>query len=169
MDTLALIARRTRPGDIVISFAVLALAGALVGSAGAGAQLSTPCSKATARQLVDHHHLNGFLLPNPVHQLLCGAFTGRGSTAMAVTIGAPTCWGVQRWAVFDFTRGKWRLVLDEVAFIFRLDAIGTDIRETAPVFRKGDPRCAPSGGKHARIWHWNGTRFTAGPWTSRAS
>src|SRR5438874_4974986 len=83
---------------------------------------------------------------------------------MAVTIGAPTCWGTQRWAVFDHAGGAWKLVLDQTRFIFRLDAVGTGIRETAPVFRTGDARCLPSGGKHARIWTWNGARLAAGAW-----
>jgi hypothetical protein len=122
------------------------------------------CSEATARQLVEQHRLNDFGLPNPVRQVLCGAFTGSGSEAMAIAISAPTCWGIQRWAVFAYTSGAWRLVLDQRRFIFPLAVVGSDIREHSPVFRAGDPRCLPSGGSHARVWHWNGTRLTAGPW-----
>jgi hypothetical protein len=129
-----------------------------------GTAAKADCSKATARQLVEQHHLNDFLLPNPVRQLLCGPFTGPGSEAMAMTIAAPTCWSPQRWAVFSFTSGAWQLVLDQRRFIFPLVAVGADIRETAPVFRQGDPHCIPSGGTHARTWHWDGTRLTAGPW-----
>jgi hypothetical protein len=135
--------------------------GAVAGDTSAKAD----CSKAAARQLVEQHHLNAFLLPNPVQQVLCGPFTGPGSEAMAVTIRAPTCWGIQRWAVFSFTGGVWQLVLDQSEFVFPpLVAVGPDIRETTPVFRPGDPRCIPSGGSHARIWHWNGKRLVAGPW-----
>lgn len=124
------------------------------------------CSRATANQLVDQHHLNGFLLPKPVVQLLCGPFTGAGSEAMAVTIGpAPTCWPIQNWAVFSFRGGAWQLVLDQPAYLFPpLVAVGSDIRETTAVHRPGDGRCTPSGGSHARTWHWNGRRFVAGPW-----
>jgi hypothetical protein len=129
-----------------------------------GAATSASCSKATAAQLVEQHHLNAFLLPNPVQQVLCGPFTGRGSEAMAITIGAPTCWGTQRWGVFSFTGGTWQLVLDQREFIFPLVVVGADIREMTPVFRQGDPRCIPSGGTHARLWHWNGKRLVAGPW-----
>jgi hypothetical protein len=125
---------------------------------------SGDCSTATALQLVEQNHLNDFLLPDPVRQVLCGPFAGAGSDAMAITIGAPTCWGVQRWAVFSFTGGAWQLVLDQREFIFPLVAVGADIRETTPVFRPADPRCLPSGGTHARIWHWNGTRLVAGAW-----
>jgi hypothetical protein len=132
-----------------------------------GIRATADCSEATARQLVEQHRLNAFLVQNPVGQLLCGPFTGPGSEAMAITIGgAPTCWPVQRWAVFNFTGGSWQLVLDESEFIFPpLVAVGADIRVTTPVFRNGDPRCIPSGGTHAHTWHWNGTTFTAGPWT----
>ena len=122
------------------------------------------CSTTAARVLVERHRLDVFLTPNPIAQVLCGPFAGAGSDAMAVTIRAPTCWGVQRWAVFRFSQGDWRLVLDRIAFIFSLAVVGSDIRETSPVFRQGDSRCNPSGGKHARIWHWNGTRFAAGAW-----
>ena len=45
-----------------------------------------------------------------------------------------------------------------------LTAAGSDIRETVSIYRAGDPRCCPSGGKKARIWRWNGTRLVAGPW-----
>ena len=126
------------------------------------------CSAATAGQLVEQHHLNDFLLPNPVQQVLCGSFTGQGSEAMAITIAAATCWGTQRWAVFNFVGGDWQLVLDQRDFIFPLVAVGSDIRETTPVFRPGDPRCVPSGGSHARIWHWDGTRLVPGAWAQVA-
>jgi hypothetical protein len=83
---------------------------------------------------------------------------------MVVAIQAPTCWGLQRWAVFSLSRGTWQLVLDRPGFIHPLVAVGSNLRETAPVYRPGDARCLPSGGKHARLWHWDGTRFVAGPW-----
>ena len=85
---------------------------------------------------------------------------------MAVTFTAPTCWPVQGWAVFRFTQGSWRLVMvRRYAFLIPpLVAVGAGIRETAPVFRQGDNRCNPSGGRQARIWRWNGSRFTATPW-----
>ena len=36
-------------------------------------------------------------------------------------------------------------------------------RETVSIYRDGDPRCCPSGGTKTRVWHWNGSRFVAGP------
>ena len=131
-------------------------------SATAPAAPAADCSKATATQLVNDNKLNNFLLPDPVMQVLCGPFTGPGSTAMAVTIGAATCWSPQSWAVFTLDAGTWRLVHVQPAFLIPpLVAVGGDLRETTPIFRPGDPRCVPSGGTHTRTWHWDGTRFVA--------
>jgi len=123
------------------------------------------CSKSTATQLVNQHNLNNFLLPDPVQQVLCGSFSGQGSEAMVVAIGAPTCWGTQRWAVFRFVGGDWQLVLDQPEWIFLpIVAVGGDLQVSSPVFRSGDPRCLPSGGKQARVWHWDGSKFVASPY-----
>jgi hypothetical protein len=144
---------------------VVALASVSASTSFARPLASGDCTKATANQLVEQHRLNNFLLPDPVAQVLCGAFTGPASVAMAVTIKAPTCWSPQRWAVFSFSGGDWKLVLDEPAFLVGpLLAVGSDIQETTPVFRQGDPRCIPSGGTHARIWHWDGSRLVPGAW-----
>jgi hypothetical protein len=84
---------------------------------------------------------------------------------MAVAFTAPTCWPVQGWAVYRRSGGAWKLVMARRGvFIFPLVAVGSGLRETEPVFRPGDPRCIPSGGEHARVWHWDGERFVAGPW-----
>jgi hypothetical protein len=131
------------------------------------AQAGAPadCSKATATQLINDNDLNGFLLPDPVVQLLCGPFTGPGSQAMVATIGAATCWSPQSWAVFSFDGSSWKLVHFQPAFLLSLVVVnGTDLRETTPIFRTGDPRCVPSGGSHARVWHWDGSRLVAGAW-----
>jgi hypothetical protein len=116
---------------------------------------------------VSQFGVNNFVVSDPVVQVLCGEFTGPGSTAMAVEIGnAPTCWGVQRWEVFSFTGGAWQLTFDREEFVSgSLVAVGSDIRVTTPVFIKGDSRCTPSGGTSTRTWHWTGTRFVAGPGT----
>ena len=98
-------------------------------------------------------------------QFLCGSFTGPGSEAMLIAFGAPTCWPIQGFAVFSRSGGQWHLVLRRSDFVEPpLVAVGSDIRETSPVYRAGDPRCLPSGGTHARVWHWNGTQLAAGPW-----
>ncbi len=127
---------------------------------------SSDCSEATARQVVQPRlDVNIFDLPNPVHQVLCGPFTGSDSNAMAVAIAAPTCWPTQNWAVFRFAAGGWQLVLNQPAYLSSpLAAVGSDIRETTGVHRSGDPRCFFNGGTHARTWHWDGTRFVASAW-----
>jgi hypothetical protein len=123
------------------------------------------CDKATAIELVNDNDLNGFLLPDPVVQLLCGPFTGAGTQAMVVTIGAATCWSPQSWAVFRVQGDAWQLVQFEPAFLAApLRITGTAVHEKTPVFRNGDPRCVPSGGTHSRVWRWNGTRFVPGPY-----
>ena len=98
--------------------------------------------------------------------MLCGSFAGPGSEAMAATLAAPTCWPVQGWAVFRRAGGEWELVLAQ-RYVFLdppLVAVGAEIRETRPVFRRGDNRCNPSGGSRSRVWRWNGTRLIAGAW-----
>jgi hypothetical protein len=124
------------------------------------------CSTATAGQLVNRDRLNNFLLSNAVGQVLCGAFTGPGSEAMAVTINAPTCWSPQGWAVYRFTNGAWQLVMVQqlVLIVAPLVAVGSEIKETQPVFGPGDNRCNPSGGTRSRLWHWNGSNLVAGVW-----
>jgi hypothetical protein len=107
------------------------------------------------------------LLRKPIAQVLCGPFAGQGSEAMAVTFNAPTCWSPQGWAVFRFVDGDWRLALiQRLVFLAEpLAAVGTDIRETTPVFLPRDrTRCNPTGGTRARLWHWDGSRFAPGPW-----
>lgn len=101
----------------------------------------------------------------PISQVLCGSFTGPGSQAMVIAFTFPVCWPVQRWAVFQYVDARWKRVLDQPSYVIPpLRAVGSDIRETAAVHRRGDPRCVPSGGTRARTWHWNGTRLMAGPW-----
>jgi hypothetical protein len=142
----------------IVGLAVVALS--LAFAAPANAQ---ECSKETATRAVNEHELNAFLLPDPVMQVLCGSFTGPGSTAMAVTIAASTCWSPQFWAVFDFAGGAWRPVYDEWTFVAAdLEAVGDDLRVTTAVHQIGDGRCGPSGGTEARIFHWDGSRLIAG-------
>jgi hypothetical protein len=153
-----------RLAAVLVAFgAVLALA---TPSTSTIAAVSADCSTATATQLVEQHRLNAFDLPEPVRQVLCGPFMGPGSEAMAVTIGAPTCWPIQHWAIFGFRGGAWQLMAEIPAYLIPpLTAVGNDIREETAVNRPGDPRCLPTGGTHARLWHWDGAKFVAGAWT----
>jgi hypothetical protein len=125
---------------------------------------SSRCSKATAREAATRFHLGvDPALPNPIAQVLCGAFVGPGSQAMAVSIAIPSCGRTAQWAVFRWAGGAWRLVMTRNNGA-DLAAVGSDIRETQFVLRPTDAHCFPTGGTRARTWHWNGTRFTAGPW-----
>ena len=142
----------------IIPLVVVGLVLALAPSAAA-----QDCSKDTATRAVAEHELNPFLVDDPVVQVLCGSFTGPGSTAMAVMIGgAPTCWGTQHWAVLDHADGAWRPVHNEWRFLAgELVAVGDDLRVTTVVHQIGDPRCLPTGGTEARIFHWDGSRMVA--------
>jgi hypothetical protein len=129
-----------------------------------GRQAPAGCSKAAAADLVKQQALDPFLLADPVRGVLCGPFTGPASSAMVVMLNAPTCWSLQRWFVFTSSGGTWRLELTESRFSFPVVAVGSALRETNPVFRPGDPRCVPSGGRHSRTWRWNGSRLVPGPY-----
>ena len=154
------------PGRLLLMVAAISVLSGTASSPIYSAAATADCSQDTARQVVEQYpEVNIFDLPDPVQQVLCGPFTGPGSNAMAVTIGAPTCWPIQNWAVFRFTSGDWQLVLNQPAYLVPpLAAVGSDIRETTAVHRAGDPRCFFNGGTHARTWHWDGTHLVAGPW-----
>ncbi len=131
------------------------------------------CSKATALQVVTQLQLADTSLPNPIAGVLCGAFAGPGSQVMIATLARGTCVPNLGWAAFKFAGGAWQLVPNgsHPGGPTFLSAVGSDIRETVPVWRKSDGPCNPTGGTRARVWHWNGSRFVAGPWkqeTSRA-
>lgn len=71
--------------------------------------------------------------------------------------------GLSGWAVFRLAGGAWQLVLERDGG-GQIAAAGSDIRETVFILRPGEPRCCPTGGTKARLWHWNGTHFAAGAW-----
>ena len=148
---------------------VAAFAAVVASGASSGSTVSGSCSRPTAVQLAKQFHLGFATLPNPVASVLCAAFTGPGSKAMVVTFASGGSIPVQGWAVFRQVAGAWQLALNQPVGGFEvLTAAGSDIRETDPNFRKGDPLCCASGGTKTRIWHWNGTSFTASAWTQGA-
>lgn len=124
-----------------------------------------PCSRATAARLGKPYLWDPFRSQRQqIVQLLCGPFTGPGSTAMVMSFRAPTCWGEQGWAMFRHVGGTWRLVkVQRGTFLFPFIVVDNDIQENSPAFRRGDPRCLPSGGRQGRIWHWNGKRLAPSP------
>jgi hypothetical protein len=163
---------------VVLAFTSLGSAAASPTSVGTDSSSATSldtsaasgrCSKATALQVVERLHLGDPGIPDPSHrvaQVLCGAFVGPGSQAMVAAIANGTCWPNSGWAVFRFTGGAWQLVPNGYhgGFVAALAAVGSDIRQTVPVWHKSDGPCNPSGGRKTRIWHWNGSRLVAGPW-----
>jgi hypothetical protein len=126
---------------------------------------SGQCSKAEATALVKRLRLGAAdLLPNPVYQVICGAFMGPSSQTMVALLasgGASAPHG--GWAAFRLLGGTWQLVTEHTGG-GRITAAGADLRETVSVMREGDSHCCPTGGTKARLWHWNGTRFTASAW-----
>jgi hypothetical protein len=174
---------RPRPGLLVAAASLITLAasGATTSVVGAGHIASAPsliaaggssaasgnCSEAEAREAVRRLGLGHPELADPVYKVLCGAFTGPASQTMVVSLLGPGSLGVIDWVVFRWAEGEWQLLMRRHQAAV-LTAAGSDIRETVFVFRPGDPRCCPSGGTRSRIWHWNGTRFTAGPWKQAA-
>ena len=127
--------------------------------------VSGSCSKAAATAIVKRLRLGSAdYLPNPVYQVICGAFMGPRSQTMVALLasgGASNPFG--GWAVFRLVGGTWQLVMERTGG-GRITAAGPDIRETVSVLREGDSRCCPSGGTKARLWRWNGSRFTASSW-----
>ena len=142
---------------------VVALAG---GFASARAGSDAACSRATAQQLATRFQPGGAQVSHQVEQVMCGAFTGPGSTAIAVSFHYLGCIPLSHWAVFAKNASSgWRLVLARSDVGARLSPAGSGIRATWVVFRPGDPHCIPSGGERTRIWRWDGQRLVGGPTT----
>ena len=121
------------------------------------------CSVRAADELVKRLGLSDPSVTNPVYKVLCGAFAGPGSQTMVVSLLGPGSTGMIDWVVFRSLGGEWQFLMKRHQAAV-LTAAGSDIREKVWIFRSGDPRCCPSGGTKARIWHWDGTRFTASAW-----
>jgi hypothetical protein len=121
------------------------------------------CSRAEATAIVKLLGLNDPTVANPVFKVLCGSFTGPGSRTMVVSIWGPGNTGPAEWAVFRRAGGTWQFLMKQPAAA-SITASGPDIRQTLPIYRPSDPRCCPTGGTKSRLWHWNGSRFVAGPW-----
>jgi hypothetical protein len=126
---------------------------------------SAKCSRAAASALLrEHPNLDPWLNKLPA-QVLCGPFLGRGSKAMVVVNLAETCHPDFGWSVFRLTGGGWHFVWKLPDGQKSLAAVGSNIEETDSILRPSNSRCNPTGGTETRIWHWNGKRFVASPWT----
>ena len=135
-------------------------------NAPAQATSASACSMAEATRVVKRLGLGNAAdpnVPNPVAQVLCGAFVGPGSQAMVASLAIPSCGRTAGWVVFRRSGATWELVLDRNNGA-DLDAVGTGIRETQFVLRPGDAHCFPTGGTRSRTWRWNGTHFVSSPW-----
>jgi hypothetical protein len=155
--------------------ACLLVASAVVGSAAGGERPRTSpasqaagadCSRAAALPAVERLRLSD--MATAVGKVLCGSFTGPGSQTMVVSLGGQGSSGMLDWVVFRWDGTAWQFVMKQHRSAV-LTAAGADIRETVSIFRPGDPRCCPSGGKKTRLWHWDGTRLIAGPWQQSES
>jgi hypothetical protein len=82
---------------------------------------------------------------------------------MVVSLWGPGNTGYIDWVVFRWDGQAWQFVMKQ-PFAASITAAGSDIRQTLSIYRPSDSRCCPTGGTKTRIWHWNGTRFVAGPW-----
>jgi hypothetical protein len=122
------------------------------------------CSEAEAQTLARKYRLGDSTYNYPVGPVLCGAFTGPQSNAIAFSFHYYGCIPTSGFAVFHFDAGDWQLVLKRPDVAVSLFAAGPDIRETVAVFRKGDSRCVWTGGTRARVWHWDGQQLVPSAW-----
>jgi hypothetical protein len=119
------------------------------------------CNATTAIKLVLGQHLAGNT-DHPVAQVLCGAFSGRHSKAMAVNLSIPSCGFSGGWAVYRLAGGAWKRVFLTNHGAFMAKA-GRKVRTWNGVLASGDSECFPSSYR-SRDWHWNGKRLVNGPW-----
>jgi hypothetical protein len=173
MDMLQLWTRASLPRFVLVVavFSVITLAASNpIYSAARGRHVpaasrtaTADCSVRAADELVKRLGLSDPSVTNPVYKVLCGAFAGPGSQTMVVSLLGPGSTGMIDWVVFRSLGGEWQFLMKRHQAAV-LTAAGSDIREKVWIFRSGDPRCCPSGGTKARIWHWDGTRFVASAW-----
>jgi len=125
------------------------------------------CTRRSARQIVETRGL-GFSSDNfdPVAQVFCGPFTGRGSSAMVVSLSLPSCGGSYYWLVYRYVNGNWKRALRHNGGAY-LTRSGRRILEWNGVLALGDAHCFPSSYR-VRAWHWNGTRLVHGSWQRKA-
>lgn len=153
---------RTGVAALTVGLLAIALPPAASGlTPGIESRAAGPCNAATADRLVRQQHLgNAGYSPQPVAQVLCGAFVGRHSRAMVVSLSTPGCGLSIGWVVYRRQRGAWQRV-----FLTNSGALlakaGRRVRAWQGVLAPNDPHCLPSGWK-TRDWHWNGRRLVAG-------
>lgn len=136
----------------------------VTGAAGAN---SGECNQSTALALIEENpKLDPFLPPFVVGKVLCGEFLGPGSKAMVIPIVPSTCGGYFGWAVFRrLGDGSWQFVWNYENGQTNLVAVGPDLEETVNILGPNDARCVGVKSTKTRVWHWDGQKLVAGPWT----
>lgn len=133
---------------------------------GASADVQGECDEATATALGEEYGLNPFAPATTAMSPICGEFLGPGIEAMIARAIPATCGGYFGWAAFSRQPdGSWKLVWRYKNGQADLQAIGDDLEETNQVLGPHDVRCAGEKTTKTRIWHWDGQRFVAGPWS----
>jgi sugar lactone lactonase YvrE len=121
------------------------------------------CTRAAARQEIEQRGLGQPRdVQDPAAQVFCGAFTGRHSHAMVVSLRLPSCGGSGGWVVFRSVHGRWQRVLYRHAGA-DLTRSGRRIVEWQGVLGPHDAHCFPSSYR-MRVWHWNGNRLVHSSW-----
>jgi hypothetical protein len=165
---------RPAPGHLLLTAAALAallLAGGAPSAARTARAALPACTEqaAAAAPAVQQFMFD----PNarPPITVLCGAFLGPGSRAMAVTFNHGVCTPNFGWSLYRPAAGTWQLVAPPGhvthLIVAPLRALpGGAIRERWGVFRKTDTPCLPTGATLQRIWRFNGSAFVPGKTTT---
>jgi len=153
----------TVPAGVGALLAVLLVVASPATGRRAASAAGGACGLATADRLVKAGHLgNAGYVPQPVAQVLCGPFLGRGSRGMVVSLATPGCGVSIGWVLYRHVPTGWRKVYHNnggAAFA----RAGTRLRAWQGVLAPSDPHCFPSSWR-SRLWHWNGRRMIPGPW-----
>jgi hypothetical protein len=150
-------------GIAVVVFTITAVLS--TGASGEPAQGT--CSRATALQVMTRYQLlYDPTRANPVGSVLCGAFLGTDSEAMAVSSSSGRCLPFNGWSVFRYVGGDWQPIPDGnhgTGFFLGISRSGNDIVERFTIRHRGETICTASGVR-ARHWHWDGAKLASGPW-----
>lgn len=133
------------------------VAGALAPAAGSAA--SRDCSRATARRLIQGHHLMG--AGESIDRVVCADFDHDGRADLAYAIFSGGTAGDTAWGIFVRVGPGWRLakrVPDTYGVAIR--AAGRDLLVSNPYYGPHDPNCCPRYFVVTR-WRYEGGRFVA--------
>ena len=138
----------------------------MLSPATASADTAGPCNDETATALGAKYDLNPFAPIVTAMSALCGEFLGPGVETMVARAVPATCGGYSGWGMFRREAdGSWQLVWKYRNGQTDLVAVGNDLEETHSILARGDARCVGEKATKTRIWHWDGGKFAAGPWS----